>query len=126
MSNSSSSPALIILDVVFIALGVFEIAALWQVFTKAGRPGWLAIIPIVNLVVLCNIVGLSPWWLLLILVPFVDFVFLPIYTILISWNLGKSFGQGAGFRIGLIFLGPIFIPMLAFGNARYLGKAATA
>jgi len=38
--------------------------------------------------------------------------------------LAKSFGQSAGFGIGLIFLGFIFFPMLGFGSARYLGPAA--
>ena len=34
-------------------------------------------------------------------------------------NLAKSFGKGLGFTIGLIFLEPIFVMMIAFGSARY-------
>ena len=33
----------------------------------------------------------------------------------------KVFGKGAGFAIGLIFLNPIFLLILAFGSAQYQG-----
>jgi hypothetical protein len=32
--------------IIYIVVIVFEIAALWMVFTKAGEAGWKAIIPI--------------------------------------------------------------------------------
>jgi hypothetical protein len=35
--------------------------------------------------------------------------------------LAKSFGKGAGYGIGCVFLGFIFIPMLGFGSAKYIG-----
>jgi hypothetical protein len=39
-------------------------------------------------------------------------------------DLAKSFRQGTGFAIGLIFLPFIFIPILGFGDASYAGPAA--
>jgi hypothetical protein len=33
------------------------IASMWKVFSKAGQPGWTAIIPIYNWIVWCKIVG---------------------------------------------------------------------
>ena len=36
-------------------------------------------------------------------------------------GLSKSFGKGAGYTVGLVFLGIIFYPMLAFGDAQYIG-----
>ncbi len=33
------------------------IAGLWKAFTKAGKPGWAAIIPIYNTIVLPQIAG---------------------------------------------------------------------
>ena len=35
-----------------------------------------------------------------------------------------SLGKSTGFAIGLLFLSFIFIPMLAFGDAQYLGPIA--
>ena len=35
--------------------------------------------------------------------------------------LAEAFGKGAGYGIGLFFLGFIFLPLLAFGDAEYSG-----
>jgi hypothetical protein len=35
--------------------------------------------------------------------------------------LSKSFGKEEGFTIGLLLLGIVFYPILAFGDAKYLG-----
>lgn len=35
----------------------------------------------------------------------------------------KSFGKEEGFTIGVIFLGFIFIPILAFGDSQYIGPS---
>jgi len=105
--------------ILYIALVVLMIASLWKIFTKAGKPGWACIIPIYNIIVLLQIVGKPWWWLLLMLIPFVNIVIGIWMTNLLS----KSFGQGAGFTVGLIFLGFIFFPLLAFGNYKYVGPA---
>lgn len=124
---SSAASGVVLYVLLFLALiaSVFYIVCYWKVFTKAGKPGWLILIPIVNLVVLFNISGHSGWWLLVGLIPGVDAVFLLIFSLVIYWDLGKSFGRGAGFRLGLMFLHAIFIAILAFGNSRYVGARPT-
>ena len=101
--------------VVYFALIVIVVASMWKVFTKAGEPGWAAIVPIYNLFVLLKIAGKPAWWFLLMLIPFVNFVIFAIVCI----SLAKNFGKGAGFGLGLLFLSPIFYPILGFGDARY-------
>jgi len=103
--------------ILILAVAVLVIAAMWKVFTKAGQPGWAAIVPIYNYVILLNIVGRPAWWVLLMFVPLVNLVI----GIMVHLELAKSFGQGPGFGVGLILLGPIFFPILGFGGARYLG-----
>ena len=105
---------------VMIAIAVVVIASLWKVFTKAGQPGWAAIVPIYNTIVVLQIIGRPLWWIVLCLIPFVNFVIM----ILVMIDLAKSFGQSAGFGIGLLFLGIIFFPILGFGSSRYVGPAA--
>jgi hypothetical protein len=105
---------------IYLIIAVLLIASLWKVFTKAGKPGWAAIIPIYNIFVLLQIVGRPWWWLLLMLIPFVNFVI----AIIIYIDLAKSFGKGVGFGIGLLFLSFIFFPILGFGDAQYVGPAA--
>ena len=106
--------------IVILAIVVVMIASLWKVFTKAGQPGWAAIIPFYNLIVLCQIVGRPLWWIVLCLIPFVNFVI----VILVYIDLAKSFGKSTGFGLGMFFLGFIFLPILGFGSAQYVGPVA--
>ena len=103
------------LVLIYLGIIVFLIAALWTVFTKAGQPGWGAIVPIYNIILLLKIAGKPGWWFFLCLIPLVNFVII----ILIYIALAKNFGKGGGFAAGLLFLPFIFYPMLAWGDARY-------
>ncbi|WP_184550033.1 DUF5684 domain-containing protein [Mucilaginibacter sp. FT3.2] len=94
--------------------------AAWKVFTKAGKPGWAAIIPIYNYIVLCEIVGKPVWWFLLMICPCINFIFL----IWVCNLLSKSFGKSEGFTVGMVLLHPIFIMILGFGDSVYLGPSA--
>ena len=109
-----------VLLLVWLAVVVLIFASLWKLFEKAGKPGWAGIVPIYNAVVLLEIVGRPLWWIVLLLIPCVGFV----VGILLCIDLAKSFGKDTGYGIGLALLGIVFFPMLAFGDARYVGPAA--
>jgi hypothetical protein len=100
---------------IWLAVAVLMVAACWKIFTKAGEPGWAAIVPIYNLVVLLKIVDKPLWWLILFLIPFVNFV----AAILVTVALAEKFGKGVGFAVGMIVLPFVFYPILGFGDARY-------
>jgi hypothetical protein len=121
-AQQQSEGASLLSIILSLAFAVFMIASLWVVFTKAGQPGWAAIIPIYNTIVLLRIVGRPWWWLLLMFIPLVNIV----VAIVVYIDLAKSFGKGVGFALGLVFLSFIFFPILAFGSARYIGPAAQA
>lgn len=99
----------------------FYLYVYWRIFEKAGKPGWVALIPIYNTIMLLEVVGKPWWWLLLFFIPGVNLVF----AIWMLNLLSLSFGRGIGFTLGLIFLGPIFYPILAFSNAEYIRPAGT-
>ena len=103
-----------------LAIVVLIIAGFWKVFTKAGQPGWAAIVPIYNLYILLKIAGKPGWWILLFFIPLVNL----IIAILVAIEVAKAFGKGVGFGLGLAFLGFIFYPILGFGNATYQGAPA--
>jgi hypothetical protein len=105
---------------VYGVLIIAMIAGLWKTFTKAGQPGWASIIPFYNIVVLADICGKPWWWLFLCLIPIVNIVVL----IILYLKLAEVFGKGGGFAVGLILLPFIFLPILGFGSARYLGRPA--
>ena len=105
--------------IIALAVCVLMIASMWVVFTKANEPGWAAIIPIYNIIVLLKIAGKPMWFIVLFLIPIVSL----IAAILVYVSLAKSFGKSAGYGIGMILLPFIFFPMLAFGDAKYQGPA---
>lgn len=103
---------------IYLAVVIFFVYCEWKIYEKAGKPGWAAIIPIYNVIVMLEIVGKPVWWIILLLIPGVNIVIL----IILLHGLSKSFGQGTGFTLGLLFLGFIFIPMMALKNdIKYVG-----
>lgn len=106
----------------WLVLLVLLIVALWKIFTKAGEAGWQSIIPIWSTVVLLKIVGRPWWWVLLLLIPFVNL----IIAIVVMLDLGKSFGKSTVFSIfGLILFSVVGYLILGFGDAKYVGPSAS-
>jgi hypothetical protein len=101
---------------------ILVIASMWRIFTKAGQPGWAAIIPIYNIYVLLQIVGRPGWWLILYFIPFVNI----IVALIVSIDLAKSFGKSAAWGVILLFVFNIIgYLLLGFGDASYNGPSAT-
>ncbi len=105
--------------IIYLAVIILVIASVWKVFTKAGQPGWAAIVPIYNAYVMLQVAGKPGWWLILLLIPFVNLI-IGIITVA---ALAAKFGKGAGFVIGLILLPIVFYPILGFGGAQYNGAS---
>src|SRR3954466_7738393 len=93
------------------------IAGFWKVFIKAGKPGWAAIVPIYNVIVLLQVAGKPLWWVVLFFIPIVNI----IMCILVGIAVAKSFGKSDLFGVGLGLLGFVFYPILGFGDAQYQG-----
>ena len=102
--------------IVFLII-ILMIASMWKIFEKAGQEGWKAIIPFYNVWVLAEIVGKPGWFGLLMIIPYVGV----IISFYIYYLLAKSFGKDVLFALGLVFLPFIFFPILAFGDAKYIG-----
>jgi len=119
VAMAAAAGIMVVMTVVMLVFAALMIASMWKVFAKAGQPGWMALVPILNVLVLGKIAGKPGWWLF---VPFLN-----IYAaFVIPIELAKAFGQGAGFGLGLIFLPFLFYPMLAFGSAAYAGVPGQA
>ncbi|UCF98315.1 MAG: hypothetical protein JSV89_01985 [Spirochaetaceae bacterium] len=107
--------------VTVLILYALTIIAGWKVFVKAGKPGWAIIIPIYNIVVLCQVAGKPGWWVILYLIPIVNIVI----AIIVAVNLAKAFGKSGAFGFFLLFLFYIigwFI--LGYGKAEYQLKSS--
>lgn len=128
--------AMIFVAVVIIIAAIIvllQIIGLWKILKKADQPGWGALIPIYNQYLLCKIVGVSPWWILilclspiLVLIPIIGSLATMAatiyFTILLNVSLARSFGKEDGFAVGLILLTPIFYLILGLGDSKYLGE----
>ena len=123
---------------------LLQIIANWNIFTKAGEAGWKGIIPVYSdyisykiawqpsyfwLVFVLGIItsvanGMAdpngPNTTILLIVSLIRII-LAIISILYCIKLSRAFGHGIGFAIGLIFLQPIFMLILGFGNDPYYG-----
>ena len=97
-----------------LAVAIVSIIAQWKIFTKAGKPGWAAIIPFYNMYTLFEVAGMNGW----MFIPIVNIIIM----IMLYVNLAKSFGKSTGFAVGLIFLNFIFMLILGFGSDQYVGN----
>lgn len=133
---------LIVLAIV-IAILVIIVISNWKILTKANEEGWKALIPFYNKWTLCEVVGLSPYWVIELLVVQALYLFINqvlegnFVVISLSWlvslnslyfnvvyslSLAKSFGKDKSFGILTVFFPVITLPMLAFGKSEYVGK----
>ena len=99
----------------YLAVILVTLAGIWAAFAKAGEPGWAAIVPFYNLYVMTKIAGKPAWWILLVILPCVNIIFL----FMLYHAIAKNFGKDVGYAIGLFLLPFVFWPMLGFGDARY-------
>jgi len=116
-TTSTFSPALGIgIGGFGLVFAVLVIVGLWRVFTKAGRPGWAAIIPIYNAYTLLKVAGRPGWWLILLFIPIVNL----IVAIIVSLDVARAFGKSGVFGFfGLFLFSIIGYLILGFGDARY-------
>lgn len=133
--------------VISVVLTVLMIIAWWKIFNKAGEKGWKAIIPFYGSYTMYKVSWkTSVWWIMLavsivcgigasmlsssttaspsvigLILYWAAAIALFVIQIIFCVKLAKSFGKGGGFAVGLIFLNIIFVLILAFGNAQYIG-----
>lgn len=113
----------------------FTLAGLWKMFVKAGQPGWASIVPIYNLYLLVQIIGLPIQWfyypIILMVVgtvlPFIAFL-TGLVSLVLSYfmirQLLRTFGQNddAVSVVVSMFLPFVMTYRLGFGAAQYLGS----
>ena len=114
-ADFSSNPVFWAIYAVVLIVGII---ALWRVFTKAGRPGWAAIVPIYNIYTLVKVSGNSGWFTLLYFIPIVNV----IIAVVVALGVAKNFGKSSVFGfIGLFIFAFVGYLILAFGKAEYVG-----
>lgn len=123
--------------IITLAVAILMIIANIFIFRKMGLPGWYSIIPFWNVYNQVSKTWLvTPWfwvYLGLFVAPwFLEGFLLSVVSILafalgvaMNLKLAAAFGKGVGYCLSLIFLPVIFLPVLAFGQATYIGNQTT-
>ena len=127
-----------IVTVILFALAVYVVGVigLWKTFVKAGHPGWAAIIPYWNLWIWVKIAGRPAWWFWVILagsllgaIPVLGYILVIavfVMSLFLALDVARNFGKSSAFGVGLWLLSIIFVLILGFGDAQYLGPQAAA
>jgi len=99
---------------------VYSTIIRWIIYKKAGKHGWAAIIPIYRQIVMYQICGITPFFMLLWFIPILGWLVMLIMAIVKRFSLASSFGRSGLFGFGLLILPPIFQAILAFNpNIKY-------
>lgn len=129
---SSLFVGILVISIIGFIIYVISKIAYWKIFSKAGKEGWRALIPIYNQYVLCQIVGVSPWWMLICasaaILSSVSEIFATLFaassiyfSALLAISLAKSFGKSEGFGIVTFFFNFVGACILGFDKSEYLG-----
>jgi len=102
--------------VIFAIIIVCYLIPMWKIYERAGQPGWAVLVPIYNMLIWLRIIGKPWWWVLLMMIPYVNI----IWVIWATNLLVKRFGKSEGFTVGMIFLPFIFWPILGYGDSKYI------
>lgn len=117
---------------IFLAYTIIMVIAQWKMFKKGNQPGWASLIIVYNTYIQCKMVGVNPWWILIVLVspvlgaiPIVGSLLsmaVSIYfTVLLAVSTSRAFGKDDAFAVGLVLAPIVFYPILGFGKAEYKG-----
>ena len=118
LANNTVKTILWIIVILFIYCTITR----WIIYKKAGKNGFEAIIPFYRQVTMYKICGLSPFLMLIWLIPIFGWFVMLIIAIMKRILLSKAFGRGTLFGLGLLLLTPIFQSIIAFNsNIEYEG-----
>lgn len=133
---------MVVIIIISLVIEILKLIGTWKMLTKAGESGWKSLIPFYNQWTLCKVAGISPYWVLeIIVVSMINAVLngilgsnvisgilsLIVYAntiyfwVILSISLAKSFGKDTGFGVATVFFSFITYPMMGMGSATYAG-----
>lgn len=133
---------MVVIIIISLVIEILKLIGTWKMLTKAGESGWKSLIPFYNQWTLCKVAGISPYWVLeIIVVSMINSVLNGIlgsnvisvilslivyantiyFLVILSISLAKSFGKDTGFGVATVFFSFITYPMMGMGSATYAG-----
>ena len=101
---------IIVFSVIVVICAVLILVAQIKMFKKGNQPGWAAIVPFYNQYVQCKMVGVNPWWILIVIgasflggIPVIGSLLTMAvslyFTILLGVSTARAFGKDDAFAI---------------------------
>lgn len=111
-SGSGGSAAIFLLAGLVVTL--LTLIGYWKVFTKIGLPGWMGIIPFVNVYQIFKARGQHEpvLWLVLCLIPCISIV----GAWVLASDTAEMFDKGIGWKLFLFFIPGLSHLVLGFGS----------
>lgn len=103
-TGSLIAGAILVPTIIALLLGAYSIFVMWKIFVKAGKPGWIALVPFYNVYTLFEITWGNGWIFLTIfapIIPVIGYIAVAVIMILTMVKLAKAFGKSGGFAVGL-------------------------
>lgn len=104
--------------VIALALFVLTVVGNWKCFEKAGEHGWGAIVPFYSQYINFKIAYGQGWMFLLMIIPFIGWIF----AIMCNYKFAKAFGKSTGFAVGNVFIPSIFTTIIGFDESEFIGN----
>ena len=117
---------LVFLVFIAIAAAIVTLIGQWKLFKKAGKDGYIALIPVYNVIAEMELSGMPIYFWFLnycSIIPWIGWIGTLAFLIWKDINLAKSFGKSAGVGVLLAFFPFVMYPLLGFGSAEYVGPA---
>jgi len=124
---------LVIGILIAIELIVTNMIGLRKMFIKAKKPSWASFVPVYREWVICEMVGISPYWVTACLCAIFLFPQIPIigdilsimllvyYKVITSIALAKAFNQSNSYAVGIAFVPAVFYMIIGYGDSEYKG-----
>lgn len=93
--------------------------SLYFIYLRIGKNKKNALIPVWNIITLLDLVSLPKLLIILVFMPYVNFIGIFVISIFINYRLGKALNLSALNRLGLILFPIIFMPLIATKNLEY-------
>ncbi len=104
-----------LLIILFILGIVLPFIGLYKIFEKAGYKGWHALVPFYNYTIWLKIIGKPKWWIIFLVIPFINMIAL----LLMRADLANQFGKRSFVHhLGAWLFPFIYLPYLGFSNLK--------
>ena len=115
----------VIIGLFGIAAAVLEIVGQWKMFKKAGKEGYIALIPVYNTITEMKMAGMPLYYWFInycAIIPWIGSIGVIVFLFWKNIELAKSFGKGAGTGVLLTFFPYVMYPIIGLSsNYEYVG-----